>query len=657
MTADERKPKNVRIYLCECGPIIKEKIDLDALADRLRALPGITEVVNHATMCAGDGLEMLAADLAAHPDCRVVVAGCSPREHGTTFMEACRKAGFNPYLLAVANMREQCAWVTPDAAQALEKAERIVAAAVARVREQQPLEERELDCRTDALVVGAGPAGLTAARMLADAGRKVVLVERSPAVGGKAALIGEVYPDLECGSCMLQPLMDAVLHHPGIETLTCSEVEEVLGDFGNFTVRIRKKARHADPAACYGCGTCQAACPVKVASEWDPGLAERSAAFVPYNGALPNAVVIDEENCLKFQGRECNACADACPFGNIDLQETDTVVERQAGAVILATGAEARLADADVLAPRIITAGTLERVLNPSGPTGGEFHLPGVKEPRSVVLVHCADEKGHAPAEACSRVCCMAFARYAHTIVEKAPGCEVTQVLWDRCTGGKGYREFFNAATRAERIRQIRLGPGDEVTAVTGTGEGVKVSYTREGLPAELNADLAVIAPPLGGSAAAERLAGALRLERGERGFFIEEHEHLRSFATRREGVYTAGCAQSPKNIQESTAQGAAAAGAVLSALVPGRKLRVEPAVAAVDAEQCGACRTCVLTCPYQAVAFDDDQGAAEVNGLLCRGCGTCAAACPAGAITARHFSDRQLDAETAALTIQQHSD
>jgi heterodisulfide reductase subunit A len=378
---------------------------------------------------------------------------------------------------------------------------------------------------------------------------------------------------------------------------------------------------------------------------------------VPYNGALPNAVVIDEENCLKFQGGECRACADACPFDNIDLEERDTVVERQAGAVILATGAEARLADENVLAPRIITAGALERVLNPSGPTGGELRLPDLDEPRSIVLVHCADEKGHAPAEACSRVCCMAFAKFAHTIVEKAPGCEVTQLLWDRCAGGKGYREFFNAATRAERVRQIRLDSGDEVTAVTDTGDGVTVSYTCEGRPAELKADVAVIAPPLGGSAAAGRLAGALRLERGERGFFIEEHEHLRSFATRREGVFAAGCAQSPKNIQESTAQGAAAAGAVLSALVPGRKLRVEPAVAAVEAEKCGACRTCVLTCPYKAVAFDEDRGVADVNGLLCRGCGTCAAACPAGAITARHFSDRQLGAETAALAIQQQSD
>ncbi|MBW2277610.1 MAG: CoB--CoM heterodisulfide reductase iron-sulfur subunit A family protein, partial [Deltaproteobacteria bacterium] len=146
----------VRVYVCECGPIIKEALDLDALSDRLAELPEVEQVKRHATLCSQDGRAWFADELREHPESRAVVVGCSPREHGDTFMKVCRRAGVNAYLLTMANVREQCTWVTEDRDAAFEKALAISRAAVARVGRAQPLVEQEIEAHTDVLVIGSG---------------------------------------------------------------------------------------------------------------------------------------------------------------------------------------------------------------------------------------------------------------------------------------------------------------------------------------------------------------------------------------------------------------------------------------------------------------------------------------------------------------------
>jgi heterodisulfide reductase subunit A len=448
---------------------------------------------------------------------------------------------------------------------------------------------------------------------------------------------------------MLEPLMDEVLHHPQIEVLTYSEVEEVLGYFGNFTARIRRKARHVDPEGCYGCRTCHDACPVVVPNLADGGLRERKALYIPYEGALPNATLVDEASCLHFNGGECDACVAACPFAAIDLGGADEVVERRVGAVILATGAEPEAIDDDTRAAGVIDGMTLERLLNSAGPTGGEVRLPGGDSPRSIAFVHCADAFGVAPVEACSKLCCMSIAKYIQQLHELLPDCRIHQLMWERCVGGKEYREFANKAERLPGLQLHRLHPGDRVEGIHGTDDGPVITYVEGGETTELAVDLAVICPPLEGAGDVERIADGLRIVLDRERFVVEEHERLRPFRTRIEGVYVAGCARGPGDIQESAAQGAAAAGSALSALVPGRKLKIEAIVAEVREELCGGCHTCVITCPYRAVTFDEERRVGAVNELLCRGCGSCVAACPNGAIVQRNFTDEQLDAEISA--------
>lgn len=644
---DERK---IRLYICECGPIIKEAIDLDEMVSRMSLDPRVSSVVRYPTLCSHDGRRWMAEDLAEHLDCRVVVAGCTPKEHEGTFREICRNAQVNPYLLAVANIREHCTWVTDDRGKALEKALALTRGAIARARLLEPLEESSIEADGGVLVIGSGVSGLTAAQLLANAGRKVTVVERSPVAGGRTAVLGDVFPAFECSSCMLQPLVDDVLHHPDVVVMTSSEVVEVLGYYGNFTAKIRRTPRHVDVESCYGCRTCHAVCPVEVESEYDEGLSKRRAIHIPYEGALPNASVIDRDSCLRFGGGgHCDACASACPFGSIDLSQEEEVVEVKAGTVIIATGSETQAVESGDHAGRVIGAMALERMLNSAGPTGGEITIPGGGVPRSIALVHCSDEAGFAPVETCSKICCMSFAKYVGQIGEKLPDCEIHSISWERCVGGKGFKAFADSAEGEDRLRVHRMAPTDRVEGVYGEESGATVELVRGKEREEVAVDLVVVFPPVTGSPGAADIARIFQLKLDRDGFFPEEHERLRPFKTIVEGVLVAGNARGPGDIRDASSEGAAAAGAALSGIVPGRRLAIEPATTRVDTDLCGACRSCVLSCPFKAVSFDLETRVAVVNELLCRGCGTCAAACPSGAMVAKHFTVPQIEAEIRA--------
>ena len=651
MTAETPK---AMVVLCECGPIINELIDLDELARTTADLPGVGFVTRHATLCSETGRAFLAEKLREHPDLLPVIAACTPREHAEDFSAACEDAGRNPYTLARANIREQVAWVTPDKPAATAKAADLVAAAVARVALQQPLTAPEIDCETSALVVGAGVAGITAALTLADAGRSVTLVEREPVVGGKVPLLSEIYPGMDCAPCLLDPLMDRVLHHPDIEVLTCSEVEDVLGYLGNFTVTVRRHARHVDAEGCFGCRTCHAVCPVRVPDTLNAGRSTRGAIYIPYAGALPNASVIDETSCLHFNGGECDACVAACPFGNIDLASGDDVLERRVGAIVLANGSTISTADNAVWdLPSVVTTWEFERMINPDGPTAGDIRLADESVPHRIALVHCADANAEAPAASCSGTCCLALAKYVAEIGQKLPDAELVEFAWDRNLGGPHYCNLAASADLPGSMRVVRLDPTHRLRVSAAPDGRARITAYIDGREGDTDFDLVVMAPPHVGDPSVARLADMLGVDLDAAGFVLPADRRLITFESRVAGVYIAGSAAAEKPVPDAAAQAAAAAGAALSALVPGRRLVREATTAAVDDSRCGGCRVCTLACPYKAITFDDTRAVASVNELLCHGCGTCAAACPSSAITARHFSDEQLLAEISTLAMR----
>jgi len=190
----------IGVYVCECGINISATVDVAAVAEMAGSMPGVTVARVYKYMCSEPGQEMIQQDIRELGLNRVVVASCTPRMHGPTFMRAVAGAGLNPYLFEMANIREHVSWITHDKAVATEKAKRLVRSAVGRVAHQVPLEARQEPVTQAALVAGGGIAGIQAALSIADSGYQVYLVEREPTIGGHMAQLDKTFPTLDCST-------------------------------------------------------------------------------------------------------------------------------------------------------------------------------------------------------------------------------------------------------------------------------------------------------------------------------------------------------------------------------------------------------------------------------------------------------------------------
>jgi heterodisulfide reductase subunit A len=645
----------VGVFLCECGPNIREAIDLDSLGAFAQGLEDVVMVKRFGLLCSGAGKEHIRREILEHRLDRVVIAACSPKEHEETFRGILEGTGVNPYFLQMANIREQCAWVVKDREAATEKAKRILNAAVRRVVRHDPLAVEEIECQTDVLVIGAGISGISAALTAAQKGRKVYLVEKLPCIGGKVVRYGDLFPTLECASCLLDPKLDEILHHENIEVLTLAQVQEVLGSYGNFSVKIRKNARFIDEESCIGCGACSEVCPVSVKNEFSFGSNERKAVYIPYEGALPHVALLDKDRCLHFNGGSCNACREICPFGSIDYADADQTRVLKVGAIILATGF-------DLFDPRlagqygygrisgVFSSLEFEELLNAAGPTKGKLLLKSGKPPKRVAMVHCVGSRSASFHEHCSGICCTYLLKFSRQILENEPGVSIFHLFSDLCLPGKEAQRFYHEISREKAVKFLRMKEVDSLR-ISQEEDAIRIDYSNaEGLSCRTDTDMVVLAPAMLGGKDAEDLARILDIPLDDADFFKEENKQITAVSTVRDGILVVGCAQGPKDIQTSTTQGQAAAGVILSRLLPGEKLRIEPTVAEVDETLCSGCGICPDQCHYKSITMDDTSKRAVINRLLCRGCGSCAASCPSGAITARHFKDEQIFEEIKGL-------
>lgn len=642
----------IGIYFCNCGSNIADMISAEAVVEAARSFPDTPYVKTVDFICSEEGKLEFEASLKSELPDRVVVAACSPRDHEATFRRCMANAGLNPYLMQMVNIREQIAWVTEDSAVATEKAIRAIRGAVFRVRRQQPLEKMQLEVNCDALVIGAGPAGMKAAMSLAEAGRSVVLVERTPFIGGLPVRFEELFPALECAPCMLEPLMGELLHGDNaerIELLTMAELVEVTGFYGNFIARIRQQPRHVSLHECIGCGECVEACPASTLNRFNSNASERKAIDFAFAGVLPNAPFLLAESCVRSRGEECRACKDACPMGEdvINLDEAETIVERKIGAIILATGAG--LYDVSRVAgmgmgtlPDVYDAMQFERMLSSTGPTGGEIVTSEGNAPSSVAVIHCAGslDENHKPY--CSGICCQYAFKFNHLIAAKLPDTTITHYHRELVMPGK---EAHTLLRHAIHNRNTCLKRYDSISelAVTRDDNGRLQVNARGELS---SADMVILCPAVVPAEGADRLSAMLEVSCDSYGFYRELHGRTDAAQSTIKGVYLAGTCQEPMDIRAAMLEGMAGAGHVLAGLQPGRMLEIEPITAEVDETHCAGCRLCISVCPYRAISFNKEHNASSVNPVLCHGCGTCVAACPAGAITGHHFTNDQIMAE-----------
>jgi heterodisulfide reductase subunit A len=653
--------ERIGVYVCHCGSNIAGKVNIDEVVNFAKGLPNVAVVRDYKFMCSDPGQAMIEKDITAGAIDRVVVASCSPLMHENTFRKVCERSGVNPYLFAMANIREQCSWVHLDAAASTEKAKALIAGAVRRSTWLEPLEKRVVPINPRTLVIGGGIAGIQAALDLADAGKEVVLVEREPSIGGHMAKFDKTFPTLDCAACILTPRMVQVGQHSKINLLTYSEVAEVSGYVGNFKVKVREKARYVDSELCNGCGMCWEKCPgTRVPRKGNAheklSLGPTTSIYMPFMQAVPAVPVIDRNTCTYFQKGKCRTCEKVCERHAIKFEMEDTIHEFEVGNIIIAAGLQTF--DPSIMKryrygilPNVVTALEFEMMNCAAGSTNGKIVLADGSEPKSIGIIHCIGSRDKDYHEYCSRVCCMYALKFAHLIKEKT-SAEVFNFYIDLRCFGKGYEEFYDRLL-GEDVRFIRGKVGEITDLPIHEGEQgklvVRVEDTLVGVVRRIPVDMVVLCTGLEAPKGLPEVAKMCSVSIGKDGFLIEKHPKLGPVATATDGVFIAGACQSPKDIPDTVAQASAASSAVLS-MITREKIEIEAATAEIDEEKCSGCRICNNLCPYLAIRFDEEKKVSVINEALCKGCGTCVVACPSNAIKAKHFDNRQILAEIEGI-------
>jgi len=600
--------QKIGVFICWCGSNIAGTVDIAAVAEAAKQEPGVVYSTDYQYLCSEAGQTIVRQAIAEHGLTGIVIAACSPRMHETTFRKAADKAGVNPFMVEIANIREQCSWIHKNKEEATEKAVILMRAAVAKLNLNTPLFPGESDVTKRALVIGGGIAGIQTALDIADAGYEVDIVEKSPTIGGKMAQLDKTFPTLDCAACILTPKMVDAAAHDNITLYTYSEVDEVSGFVGSFKAKIRQKARSVNSELCNGCGDCMAKCPSKTAkSEFNEGLSNRPAIYVPFAQAVPNIPVIDREHCTRFKTGKCGVCEKICGAKAIDFEQQDEIIEKEYGAIVVATGFRP-------LSPEkfgefgygqskdVLTSLEFERVMNAAGPTEGQLVRPSDKEkPKSIVFIQCVGSRADADygKPYCSKICCMYTSKHAMLVKDKYPDIDVTIFYIDVRTPGKGFDEFYRRAAEQYGVKYVK-GMVGKVAEENGKLR-VQASDLLEDKQIIINADMVVLATAIEAEPTSRAMGTMLTASMDLNDFFTEAHAKLRPVESPTAGIYLSGVCQGPKDIPETVAQAGAAAVKVLGLLTKD-KLVGNPCVAGSDELLCNGCSSCEKVCPYGAI-------------------------------------------------------
>ena len=661
--------QRVGVFVCWCGSNIAGTVDVQAVAAALKNEPGVVFSTDYQYMCSQAGQDMIKNAVKEHNLTGIVVCSCSPRMHEATFRKTATAAGLNPYMVEIANIREQCSWVHKDIQTGTQKAIILGKAAVAKVNLNTPLTPGESPVTKRALVIGGGIAGIQTALDIADAGFPVDIVEKQPTIGGKMAQLDKTFPTLDCAACILTPKMVDVAQNENIRIFSYSEVSEIKGFVGNFDVTIKKNARYVDEDKCTGCGACVEKCPMKkVPNEFNLGMDNRHAIYIPFAQAVPKVATIDPKHCNMLKNGKCGICAKVCAAGAINYEQKDEYINEKYGAIVVATGFNPISMDkfdefAYNQSKDVITSLEFERLTNAAGPTAGHLERPSDgKSPKTIVFVQCVGSRCDACAEKgkeyCSKICCMYTAKHAMLVRDKYPDTEVYVFYIDVRTPGKNFDEFYRRAVEEYGVKYIK----GMVGKVTPEGDKLKVQASDliDNKQLHIDADLVVLAAAIEPDKSARPLATMLTASMDTNDFFTEAHPKLRPVESPTAGVFLSGACQGPKDIPETVSQAGAAASKVIGLLAKD-KLTGNPCVAHSNELMCNGCSSCERVCPYGAITYEEKEfrmpdrttkkrRVASVNPAVCQGCGACTVACPSGAMDLNGFASNQIMAEVDAI-------
>lgn len=613
----------IGVYICHCGGNISDHVDVEAVRRRLEKLPGVTVARTNMFMCSDPGQDLIAEDLKSGTVDRVVVASCAPSLHETTFRNAIRRAGANPYIYEHANIREQVSWVHHGDA-ATDKATNLVVAAAAKAGRLKPLTPIRVPATRHATVIGAGVAGLSAARDMAERGIPVTLIEKSPFLGGQLARLDRVAPTGELAADLVRELADVVLNHPDITVFTNAQVIGYEGYIGNFRLMVQQKAPADNDSS-------------------------------------------SESSYVQFYGVR--------PAGSSQSELREFSLET--GAIVLATGFRSYQPRSgeygfNEFAP-VITLPTLIEKIAEQDSGGSVLEIDG-RRIRSLAMIHCVgsrqipgihpeDETGHLN-EYCSRTCCTATINAAWRIRKAHPGTQVYELYRDIRTYGRGQEELYEQAARSGVVF-LRFEPEQAPEVVAGDPAEdyplkVRVTDTltfSESL--EVPADLVVLSTGMEPNDVSD-LVEMMKLPVGMDRFLLEVHPKLRPVEMPVGGIFLAGTCQAPFDVGE-TCNAAGAAAVKATSLLAGGYVELDPFVAEVDVARCKGTGACVEACLNPgALTLVEMQiegqtvHRAQVTPALCLGCGACVAVCPENAIDVCGMTLSQYEAMVDAIVADQ---
>ena len=647
--SDNQTTVRIGVYVCRWGVNIGATVDCDVVRDAVESLSNVVVARVNDFTCSDPGQQIIKNDILELGLNRVVVAACTPKIHEPTYRAVLVEAGLSPYYFQMVNLREHCSFVhANDKKNATKKAIRLVQAGINRARELESVPRKEIPVKRAALVIGAGIAGMNAALDLANQGINVYLIEKEPTIGGKMAQLDRIYPTDDCGIWVLAPIMVNTYKHPNINLYTYSDIIEFNGIPGNYKCTIRKNPRYVDESKCTGCGLCTTKCPIKIPNDFDRGIGDRGAIYIPFPQAVPNYAVIDKTVCI-----DCKNCQTICPAEAVDFDQEPEYIDINVGAVIIATGYDEypimETNDYNYgISPDVITQIELERVLSPIGPTDGHvYRISDGQIPNTIVMIQCVGSRSVKELPYCSAVCCNVALKNAQLLKQEYPEMDVILFYIDIRTSDKGNEEYYRRI-RDLGIRMIRGKVGEIVEDPDTKKLIIRAFSSLTGEIIKVNADLVVLSTGMIPSKGTAEIINVIGLGPGPNGFLTEIHGCLSPQETTNMGIYICGCAAGPKNIPYSVSTALAAASKVAT-LLSHDTINQELIIAEVENNLCMGCHRCEKVCYYEAIKVGEDN-VAIVDDLKCKGCGVCVTSCPARAIDLKYYRDKQFIEEIKGI-------
>ncbi len=601
----------IGVIICNCNTEISNVLNINSLESYVSKLNNVVSVKIFNNLCQERNQTKIKNWITENFINKIVIAACSPRTHQHIF-ERLFQGIIDKTNLEIANIREQCCWVhysmkdQLDNLIILKKAQLIIEAAVIRCSLQKEVKIKRVEVEKSCIILGGGIAGMSVALNLSRAGFKVYLIEKSPTLGGKIARWHKISEMGDCSICFTSEVIGELVREENIEILTNTQICDISGEIGNFSIELIKNPRYVDEQKCTGCTQCVEVCAKETTNEFDFGLSTRKTIYYPFQNCYPYVPVINEEDinyCL-----ECRVCERVCVSGAINLEKTESKIKLKAGAIVLAIGSDIyNNLDEYNYNPNnnIINSAEFERIISSDGITEGKIvKLSNGKPVQTISIIQEVGPSNYL----CDYMDEVAL-KYIKIIEMKNPGCEVN-VFYD-------LNKLKEKDEIILRYTHPRFLYANEINVSTNGKSNYVIADS-----IEFQSDLIILNAKFIPNRDLKNLRKIIDFNLNENGFIIE--------GTLASGIFGVGTVYGPLDYKSTISTVNNITLKIIS-LLSNDFLLAEYTGIEIDEEKCGLCNLCILSCPYNAIIIDSEK--ISIDKFKCKGCGMCVSACPTNAI------------------------